>query len=129
MTKVVVYGSLLKGLGNHRVLGDSEFIGECTFQGRMFSLGAYPCVSIHGNTTIKGEMYDVSDSTLRDLDRLEGHPRFYCREVVETSRGPAWVYLINNADQQGYTKVVQSGDWRDYYEHKNTDEWRAYHEA
>jgi gamma-glutamylcyclotransferase (GGCT)/AIG2-like uncharacterized protein YtfP len=33
-------------------------------------------------STIKGELYRVSSETLRLIDRLEGHPNWYRRELV-----------------------------------------------
>lgn len=114
---VVVYGSLLAGLHNHRVLArnEAEYLGEVTFKGQMYSLGAYPYVSLHGDTDIRGEMYVVSERCLKELDYLEGHPTYYCREIVETSGGPAWVYLINNDEERSSSNVVRSGDWRAHY--------------
>lgn len=113
--RVAVYGTLLQNFGNHRAyMQTAKFVGEATIPGKMYSLGGYPCVSLHGNNTIHLEVYDIDEETLKHLDRLEGHPRFYQREIVETSIGPAWIYLINNAEQQGYNTVVASGSWREY---------------
>lgn len=113
--RVMVYGTLLAGYGNHRAyMQTAKLVGEATMRGKMYSLGAFPCVSLHGDNTIRGEVYDVDEETLKYLDRLEGHPRFYCREVVETTLGPAWVYLINRDDEMSSTPVVASGSWREY---------------
>lgn len=110
---VVCYGSLKRGFGNHRLLENSELVNEeVFFTGKMASLGGFPCVTQHGNTNIKGEMYSVDDETLARLDRLEGHPTFYERKRLHTTGGEAWVYLI---DQPSYyedgRRIVKSGNW------------------
>lgn len=112
-TTVVVYGSLKKGFGNHRLLENSTLINEAVyFTGTMASLGGFPCVTQHGNTKIKGEMYEVDDKTLNLLDQLEQHPRWYERKKIHTSGGEAWVYFI---DQPSYyedgRRIVKSGNW------------------
>lgn len=119
--RVFVYGTLLAGFGNHRAyMQTAKLVDKATVPGKMYSLGGYPCVSVHGNNTVHGEVYDIDEETLKHLDRLEGHPRFYQREIVETSIGPAWIYLINNAEQQGYNNVVASGNWREFTQEKES---------
>lgn len=113
MHKVLVYGTLKKGFSNHRRLESSKLLNDNVFfTGTMASLGAFPCCTQHGNTKIKGELYEVDDDTLRSLDSLESHPSFYERKVVHTSAGPAWVYLIDEPHryEQG-ARIVKSGVW------------------
>lgn len=108
---VAVYGSLRKGLGNHRVISQdpshtllsTERIGGWD----MFSYGAYPYIS-QGGGEITVEVYQVADETLVPLDRLEGYPHFYNRVQVETSQGLAWIYFIN---QGSNNRPVLNGDW------------------
>lgn len=114
MNRVVVYGSLKKGFHNSSLLEDCTCLSnEVTFQGDMFSLGAFPFCTKGGNNTIYGEMYEVDDSVMSNLDKLEGHPEFYRREVVETSEGPAWVYFIYSSEYDGVP--VPSGRWANPY--------------
>lgn len=114
MNTVVVYGSLKKGFGNHRLLENSKLLNEAVyFNGTMASLGGFPCVSQHGNTKIKGEMYEVDDETLARLDQLEQHPRWYERKKIRTSGGEAWVYFIDDESYYGDgARLVKSGDWQ-----------------
>ncbi len=63
-------------------------------------------------------MYEVDDSVMSNLDKLEGHQEFYRREVVETSEGPAWVYFIYSSeyDMEKLCGVpVPSGRWANPY--------------
>jgi len=108
---VGVYGTLRKGYGNHRLLESSEFLGNAKLRGTMYSLGPFPAISVHGNTDLHLELYQVDAPTLRNLDGLEGHPHFYQRQKVETSGGPAWVYTMDHDDTLSLHKVVTSGDW------------------
>lgn len=111
---VFVYGSLLTGLGNHRLMEGGEFItdGE-VHDAAMYSLGGFPGV-VHGVGTIKGELWEVSAAQEVALDRLEGHPTFYKREPVtvhtDTGEHTAWMYIYQG-DVRSMPRV-DSGSWR-----------------
>jgi gamma-glutamylcyclotransferase (GGCT)/AIG2-like uncharacterized protein YtfP len=101
--KVLVYGSLKKGFGNHPILRDSEYLGEAqTLDSKysMISLGGFPGL-IDGNHRIEGELYEVDEDTFHRLDMLEGNGSFYQRYEVETSSGVAWMYSL--IDKPRYT--------------------------
>ena len=70
---VFVYGTLMKGEGNHHYLGDAEFKGEYKTDKRwgLINIGAFPALVPHV-LRVEGEVYEVSKSTLSTLDRLEG---------------------------------------------------------
>jgi gamma-glutamylaminecyclotransferase len=73
MHKVFVYGTLKKGYGNHRLLKDSTFLGNAlTFEKFTLYDGGFPYLGRYGASQIIGEVYEVDDDTLSDLDRLEG---------------------------------------------------------
>lgn len=118
--KVAVYGSLRKGLYNHRVLDGSEFIKETktSFPANLRSFGPYPFV--HTSNTEKAspisvEIYEVDDSGLQRLDHLEGYPNFYDRTQFEFEDGTtAWMYHIETESNEDY-ELVDSGDWVEYY--------------
>lgn len=86
MKRVFVYGTLKKGHGNNRVLGNSTFLGEaitCADGFFMYTNGGFPYVLRNGSFFIKGELYEVtSDEVLRGLDRLEGYPSHYDRILI-----------------------------------------------
>lgn len=111
MIKVFVYGTLKKGFGNHRLLdGRSVFVQEDAIQGHtLFDLGPYPALQSGGEDTISGEVYMIGPNTLRDLDRLEGHPTFYERRVVKTVGGhEVWAYFMDNV--RGSARKIE-GSW------------------
>lgn len=96
---VAVYGTLKQGFGNHRLLQHVECAGEGVVSGhRLFQSGIPFLVKDKSSDyDVKVELYEVDDQTLASLDRLEGHPSAYCREVlgVKTDKDivQAWTYL------------------------------------
>lgn len=122
VTKVFVYGSLMSGFQNHGLLEGARFLCEARTVDpyTMYSLGTYPAVTPEPLTTVVGEVYEVDDETLAGLDKLEGHPRFYRRELVYV-QGPrgltrAEMYLLpaENRPRAWRKAVVLSGSWRSY---------------
>lgn len=112
--KIFVYGSLKKGFGNHSFLSDSTFLGttttaESTYS--MLSLGAFPAVIPGGENAIQGELYEVDDSTLQDIDKLEGNGSFYERAQVSLSNGEvAWMYLFLRFNSMNLCSEVEAYD-------------------
>jgi gamma-glutamylaminecyclotransferase len=109
-----VYGSLMRNMGNHRVLARTRFVGTAHTAASftLHDLGAYPGMIGGGTTRVHGELYEVNEETLAALDRLEGHPRFYRRQGITLSDGaPASAYLLPAARYSNYPIVV-GGDWR-----------------
>jgi gamma-glutamylcyclotransferase (GGCT)/AIG2-like uncharacterized protein YtfP len=108
MQKVCVYGTLKKGKYNHPAIKDSKFVGECLLENyNMHTLGSFPGIK-PGKGTVVGEVYEVDDKTLYVLDRIEGHPHFYKREIVKTPLGESWVYILPDADRY---PLHESGIW------------------
>jgi gamma-glutamylaminecyclotransferase len=122
-TKLVsVYGSLLSGLGNHRVLGNSKFIGAGKTKELLTLVeycGGFPSLDKSLAThQVVVETYEVTNSdTASHLDSLEGYPSFYNRSIVdiELDNGTvvqSWIYDINNSSES--LPIVDSGDWRSH---------------
>ena len=98
-----VYGTLMRGERNHRLLAEAEFVGEArTVAGfTMIDLGAFPGVVAHGEGVVVGELFRVDAETLLAVDRLEGHPRFYRRTEIELAGGGR--YRAHDEQQQAAT--------------------------
>jgi gamma-glutamylcyclotransferase (GGCT)/AIG2-like uncharacterized protein YtfP len=111
LARLCVYGSLKRGFGNNRLLQSATFVSPCTFKGTMYSMGGFPAVSLHGDTDIAGEIFEVDEATLHRCDQLEGHPDWYLRQKIETSSGPAWVYTQDADQQLSNLPIVKSGEW------------------
>lgn len=95
MTRVFVYGTLKRGHGNHLLLCASRFLGKCHTPPAysLHDLGFFPGLVRDGHMPIPGEVFEVDHDTLAALDVLEGYPRFYDRELIDTPYGAAWVYV------------------------------------
>jgi gamma-glutamylcyclotransferase (GGCT)/AIG2-like uncharacterized protein YtfP len=109
-----VYGTLLGGEPNHRLLAEAERICEATTAPRfqLHDLGAYPGLVRGGTQAVAGEVYAVGEATLAALDRLEGHPRFYRRtSIVLDDRRRVQSYLLTREQVDG-CPVIASGSWR-----------------
>ena len=115
-----VYGSLLKGLSNHHLLERARYLGPCTTEAEyamydMSSMHIYPAVCARGRQAIVGELYEVDYADLEDIDRLEGHPRRYERQLI-TLASPAgqqaWMYILPRKKVEEGSRLVPEGDWR-----------------
>ena len=113
-TLCFVYGSLMRNMGNHRVLASARFVraAHTAASFTLHDLGAYPGMIGGGTTRIHGELYEVDVRTLAALDRLERHPTFYRRqEIALSGGGRASAYLLP-VERFGTYPIVVGGDWR-----------------
>ncbi len=86
--RVFVYGTLKNGQYFHdKYLGDdkSEFKGPATasLEYSMYNDGLPHLIKEKTDESVKGELYLVDEDALKHLDRLEGHPIVYRREIIE----------------------------------------------
>lgn len=105
MVKIAVYGTLKRGHYNHKFLNKSQFIGEgrTVDKYKMTSNGHFPYLSKNGDYNTKVEVFEIDNETLKNVDRLEGHPDFYKREVINVLVGEdvlkCWIYLTPSKGQ------------------------------
>jgi len=122
--KVFVYGTLLHGYGNWSwALQDQTFVCEAETKPEytMLHLGGFPGIIEGGETGIKGEVYEVSDERLLELNNLEGadlddpERGMYRRESIVLSDGQEVLTYIYNVDNSWRTcdRIVESGSWRE----------------
>jgi len=112
MNSVFVYGTLKKGYGNHYILQNSKFCGNAvTIEKYLFLELGIPFLTKNQKhkkrTYVFGEVYNVNNEILTNLDDLEGHPTFYKRE-------PIWV-KIHNKYKYVFTYFISN----DYYNENN----------
>ena len=108
---VFVYGSLKRGEKNHRWLEGASWQGEAELNGVLLhDLGPFP-MAVIGEGTAIGEVYAVEERGLAHLDRLEGYPRLYDRQVLSLNDGrQAWVYL-GRPRQVRHAPLLAGGIW------------------
>jgi gamma-glutamylcyclotransferase (GGCT)/AIG2-like uncharacterized protein YtfP len=131
MEKVFVYGTLRAGFWNHRFLNGATRLGETSQKWKTYEkfvmgkweLNGFPMARrpYEGMPTkfrkhhIVGEVYEVNDETMKNLDRIEQNGRMYQREIVEIfnettgEMHECWVYLWLKP-LEGLTHV-KNGDW------------------
>ena len=114
---IFVYGSLRQGFGNHPILDGCTFVGKAKTLPKftMLHMGGFPGIVEVGDTAIMGELYEVDDLTLGNLDHLEGHPDFYQRKPIQvegdTLNGWVEAYILPDGWERSVTNIIQSGDW------------------
>ena len=130
MTKVFVYGTLLSGFGNNRLLEGQPFLGPAKTKPEftLVNVGSFPGLVEGGKTAILGEVYEVDNKCLAQLDRLEGccledpSRGLYGRLQIVLENGQevtAYRYNIgrplwsNREVIRDYEKI-ESGDWREF---------------
>ncbi len=92
-----VYGSLRSEFDNPhaRLLREkAELVSRATVRGSLFRNGNFPGYRVEPDGIVQGELWKLREpeSTLAALDEYEGSA--YKRISVETSFGPAWIYLF-----------------------------------
>jgi gamma-glutamylcyclotransferase (GGCT)/AIG2-like uncharacterized protein YtfP len=121
--KVFVYGTLKYLQPNHHFLrGRSDLIASnVRIPGlKLYDLGVFPAaiMSREPSDAIYGEVYELHDDkqeyTLASLDRLEGHPTFYERQIRQATdengvHHDVYVYVFLQS-VQGY-KLLPDGRW------------------
>lgn len=116
---VFVYGTLRRGSAgamSGRFSG-AKFIADAQVSGSLYDLGAYPGLLVdEPNSLVIGEVYEVDDETLNELDDFEASSH-YRRKQVEISfgsdRNVCWVYEPN-PEFYSLRKLIASGDWIEY---------------
>lgn len=113
---VAVYGTLKRGMTNHRLLEEARYVGSDLLTSiTLYDLGDYPAALLESSEGIQVEVYEVSDAQIADLDRLEEiDPRnpdagLYSRCICQTRHGNAWIYIYNRA-VDGRARI-DNGSW------------------
>lgn len=134
MTKVFVYGTLKEGHGNHDYLRTSKLIRRAYVPGfLLINTTGYPyAFEAEPTDFVIGEVYEVDDKTLENLDSLEGYPSHYNRAKVNAyeldtllsgerkQADEAWIYYIEDDKYQMAQRYGTTHEWgfkptRNYY--------------
>ena len=116
---VFVYGTLRRGGAGAMSIRfpDSKFISDAEVSGQLYDLGAHPGLLVgESHASVVGEVYEVDDETLNELDDFEASSH-YRRRRVEISPGArgrvCWTY---EPDTEFYSPrtLITSGDWVEY---------------
>ncbi|HVF67495.1 MAG TPA: gamma-glutamylcyclotransferase family protein [Pyrinomonadaceae bacterium] len=120
---VFVYGTLRRGgvRAMPVLFPGSEFVGRASVRGRLYDFGDYPGLLLDGaGTPVAGEVYEVGEEVLKELDDIEA-PAYYSRREAEVSLGgggvTCWVYEPDLSLYPSRTPIP-SGDWIEHAEAK-----------
>jgi gamma-glutamylcyclotransferase (GGCT)/AIG2-like uncharacterized protein YtfP len=116
---VFVYGTLRRGCARAMSIRfpNSKFIADARVSGSLYDLGAYPGLIIEqSNSLVRGEVYEVDDEILNQLDDFEASSN-YRRKQVEVALGGerrmCWTYEPDPAFYS-FAALITSGDWTEY---------------
>ena len=111
---VFVYGTLMRGMANHRHLAGAPCLGTAELAGfALYDLGPFPMAIASGDRShrLHGELYAVPPAQLQALDRFEGAPRLYRRQAEPLADGRrVWLY-VGQPRQVRHVAVIPSGRW------------------
>ena len=116
--KLLVYGTLMSGERNHRFCRNAVSVTPCTVTGTLYDTGyGFPAFMPEGDGVVKAELIEIPLADWADVDRLEGYPRLYDRQLLQAtlaygSEATGWVYIMTELPEQA--KVIESGDWKEY---------------
>ena len=114
--KLVVYGTLMTGEGNHSLCANAVNITPCTIVGTLYDTGwGFPAFEQTGDTVVHAELIEIPFEDWSRVDGLEGYPRLYDRKLVpatlaDGSVEEGWVYVMNEIPSRA--TVIKSGDWK-----------------
>lgn len=110
--KLFVYGTLKKGGANHKFLKDSKYVSQyCLNNHILIDLGYGFPYMIKGDGSVLGEVYEINQKTLNNIDRLEGHPNHYKRYLANYYDEIAGMYYYLS----GLTNHVKHSEWASEY--------------
>ncbi|MFL6209883.1 MAG: gamma-glutamylcyclotransferase [Pyrinomonadaceae bacterium] len=116
---VFVYGTLRRGgAGAMSVrFPRAKFIAEAKVSGRLYDLGAYPGLLLNeANSLVLGEVYEVDDETLTELDEFEASSHYRRQQVAISLGGDSRTGWVYEPEPEFYApnRLITSGDWLEY---------------
>lgn len=100
-----VYGTLKKGRNNHGYLDGANYMGNfITSEDYSLIVSGLPFLVKRKSKLggVRGEVYKIDRDILTGIDKLEGHPGFYRREVTtvinEDTKEPLDVFAYVHPD-------------------------------
>ena len=113
-TILFVYGTLKRGLRNHRLLADQEFLGEAVTEPRyrVIDLGPYPGLVTDpaAGLAVRGELWAVTECCLEELDEFEQDAGAFVREpvAIATRDDVVYAYFWNRPVPEG---TASGSEW------------------
>ena len=113
---IAAYGTLRSGERNERFCRNAVSRQNAIIPGTLYDTGwGFPAFVPKGETPVVVELIEIPLADWPAMDRLEGYPRMYDRELLDFTLPDgtviqAWIYIMNELPRQA--KVIPSGDWK-----------------
>ena len=116
--KLIVYGTLMSGERNHKFCKNALSIEPCTVTVTLYDNGCgFPAFQPEGENTIHAELIEIP---LRDwfaIDRLEGYPKLYDRQLYpctlsDGTTDSGWIYIMHTLPSAA--SIIENGSWKEY---------------
>ena len=114
---IFIYGTLRRGGSAHHLMQGAEFKMKGSISGRLIHIDQYPGLIHCDKQRVNGELYQVSDALISELDRYEGcfeSPPHYLREEIEvllengeTTSAQVYVFQL----PEPHHEEIECGDW------------------
>ena len=118
---VFVYGTLRRGDARAMSIRfpKAKFIADAKVSGSLYDLGAYPGLLLNeSNSLVVGEVYEVDDELLNQLDDFEASSNYWRKQVeisLDSHSRMCWIYVPEyNAEFYSHRTLITSGDWLEY---------------
>jgi len=114
-----VYGSLLSHNSHNHLLNGCKLVGKAVLEGYgLYKVSWYPAIVPKKDAKVAGEVYEVDEKTIKEIDNFEDEGELYKRQVVEVIlngvevlRAWTYVYLLN-VDEKNYIPFEKQ-PWRE----------------
>lgn len=110
---VFVYGTLRRGGSNNFRMEGCKWLGPAGVNGNLYEVDWYPGLVLDEDAAeVIGDLYEVPDERMSELDEFEGPEYKRVRAMVQTAEDKAlsaWVYEWNR-DTEGL-QPIPDGDW------------------
>lgn len=114
MATLFVYGTLMQGMRNHQYLEKATFLGTAQTKPEYELLynGSIPAMKA-GSESVKGELYEVDEETLKGLDVLEEvSDNLYEKKEIEVDGKKVIAYLGGSIFNYDTWEHVPNGDYK-----------------
>ena len=118
---IFVYGTLKKGFSNHFYLENSRYlgIGKTIPKYQMYPSKNYLfpfLLKSEPNNNIVGEIYEINEKTLIELNALEDFPNMYLKELIEIELEnkeiiKAFIYIKNEENFKNLILKEKINEW------------------
>ncbi|RLQ95404.1 gamma-glutamylcyclotransferase [Falsibacillus albus] len=121
MGYLFVYGTFRKKESNHSFLKDAVLIAsQAWLKGTLYDTAkGYPALDLNGDSAVYGELYEIDQDILSDLDEVEGfkegrESNLFVRRtgIIHTDLGEKEASYYTAGNRDFLIEEIKSGDWR-----------------